>query len=82
MSKKKEPTQLTPAQLYELKWFCKNVTGLRPDFYKVLDSVTQFDDRMKRLEKTCAVLEKFFDIAGDSSDFETVISKDGDSNEN
>lgn len=52
--------ELTPQQLYELKWFCRNVVGTREEFYSVMNKANSFDDRLKRLEKTCETLEKFF----------------------
>lgn len=56
---KPEQRMLTYAQLKELKWFCDNVTGVRMDFYAVLDLVNKFDTRIERLEVTCRTIEKF-----------------------
>jgi hypothetical protein len=63
MSKKNNQVtkfELTGAQLYELKFFCRNVVGCRQDFYSVKEKADAYDERLKRLEKTCNALEKFF----------------------
>ncbi len=52
--------ELTPKQAYELKWFCRNVVGCRQEFYAVSDVAKKFDERLKRLEKTCEIIEKHF----------------------
>jgi hypothetical protein len=56
---------LTYAQAKELKWFCDNVLGVRNDMYDILDSVQAktktFENRIKRLEKTCDLIEKFLE---------------------
>ena len=57
--------ELTGQQLYELKWFCNNVVGVRKDFYSVKGSVDKFDERLTRLEKTCAAIDKFLKDRGD-----------------
>lgn len=54
-----KPKILTNAQAIELKFFCRNVVGVRQDFYKVTTPVTEFDARLKRLEKTCSLIEKY-----------------------
>lgn len=51
---------LNKAQIRELKWFCKNVTGLRPEYYQMVDKQSQFDERLARLEKTCDVIDRYF----------------------
>lgn len=56
--------QLTGKQLYELKWFCEGVVGLKGDFYSVLESVEKFNERLKRLEKTCDLIESFLEKEG------------------
>lgn len=53
-----KPKILTNAQARELKWFCDNVTGVRQDYYKVVEVAGKFDERLKRLEKTCDLIEK------------------------
>lgn len=71
---KPEDKTLTYEQAKELKWFCGNVAGLKTDFYKVSDAVAAFDERLKRLEKTCELIEKFLDKHGGSSEArETTI---------
>jgi len=50
---------LTYEQARDLKWFCQNVMGVREDMYGTIDKVNAFDDRIKRLEKTCEIIEKF-----------------------
>ncbi len=54
-----KPKILTNAQAIELKWFCKNVAGVRTDLYPALESVRGFDERIRRLEKTCQMIEKY-----------------------
>jgi hypothetical protein len=56
---KKDQMQLTYDQARDLKWFCKNVVGVRQDFYEVSEKANSFDDRLKRLEKTCHLIEKY-----------------------
>ena len=50
---------LTYEQARELKWFCKNVTGVRLDMYSAMEEVRDFDARIERLEETCGLIEKF-----------------------
>lgn len=50
---------LTYQQARELKWFCGNVTGLRQEYYPLLDRWNAFDARILRLENTCKLIEKF-----------------------
>jgi hypothetical protein len=64
MSKPK--LELNDRQVKELKWFCDNVTGLRKDFYEVYDLVASFDKRIKRLEKTCELIEKHLNEEGET----------------
>ncbi len=51
---------LTYEQAKELKWFCNNVTGLRQEFYPLLDRLNAFNGKLERLERTCQLIEKFF----------------------
>lgn len=57
--KQKTAHQITGQQLYEMKWFCSSVVGVRVDFYRTQDHINKFNDRLERLEKTCALIEKF-----------------------
>lgn len=50
---------LTYEEAKELKWFCRNVVGVRNDMYDVSDCFKTFNDRISRLEKTCELIEKF-----------------------
>lgn len=50
---------LTYQEARELKWFCENVVGVRHDMYSTIDAVTTFDKRIKRLEKTCDLIEEY-----------------------
>ena len=50
---------LTYAQAKETKFFCQNVMSIREDFYSILEKTEAFDLRIKRLEKTCELIEKF-----------------------
>lgn len=54
-----KPKILTHAQALELKWFCQNVNGVRQDFYRLNMKVSDFDARVARLEKSCALIEKY-----------------------
>jgi hypothetical protein len=56
---KKEDKILSYEQARELKWFCKNVAGVREDYYDVMSSANSFDVRLKRLELTCDMIGKF-----------------------
>ena len=58
MSKAKS-IEVNGRQLYELKWFCQNVAGVRTDMYETIDRVNGFDARIKRLEETAANIEKW-----------------------
>lgn len=60
MSIKQKDKILTYAQAKELKWFCENVTGLYPDFYKAREQFEAFASRLERLEKTSQMIERFF----------------------
>jgi hypothetical protein len=51
---------LTYEQARELRWFCKNVTGTRQEFYEVFDRANKFNERLARLEKTCELIEMYF----------------------
>lgn len=55
----KNPITLTYEQAVELRFFCRSVAGVRQDMYGVLDKVNAFDEKIKRLEKTCELIEKF-----------------------
>lgn len=52
---------LTYEQARELRWFCKNCTGTRQEFYDLLDQFTSLKAKLDRLEKTCKLIEEFFD---------------------
>lgn len=67
---------LTTAQARELKWFCTNVAGVRVDLNPIRDAVDGFDGRIKRLEKTCALIEKFLGekIEAEESPFKDPIA--------
>lgn len=57
---KKDDKTLTYEQARELKFFCKNVVGVRQDMYEIVEKVDKFDARIRRLEKTCELIEKYF----------------------
>ena len=59
MGRVKAKTVLTTAQAMELKWFCQNVAGVREDMYATIERSRTFDNRVKRLEKTCELIERF-----------------------
>lgn len=52
---------LTYQQAKELKWFCENVAGVRTDFNKFLDAQVKFEQRIRRLETVCAMIEEFLE---------------------
>jgi hypothetical protein len=64
---KKEDQILTYAQARDLKWFCSNCTGLRSEFYPLLDKMTSFQEKLDRLEKTAVLIEKFLKDCGESN---------------
>lgn len=51
---------LTYEQARELRWFCKNCTGTRQEFYDVVEQVEKFKKNMDKLEKTAEMIEKYF----------------------
>lgn len=53
---------LTYEQIRELKWFCKNVTGVRTDYNDFLDALNQFDTRLQRLERIADDILNFCEI--------------------
>lgn len=59
MSVKPEDKILTYQQVRELKWFSDNVTGLHLEYYKLLDQVNAFNEKMKRLQNTCKSIENY-----------------------
>jgi hypothetical protein len=50
---------LTNAQARELKFFCANILGTRLDYYAVMSKANEFDERLKRLEKTARMVEEY-----------------------
>jgi len=56
---KNEDKILTYEQARDLKFFCQNVLGVRQDMYEIMHKTNSFDDRIKRLEKTAVMIEKF-----------------------
>lgn len=69
MNKKKEVV-LNSHQLHELKWFCKNVTGTRLEFYDALDEMMAFKSKLDRLFRTCELVEKFLKDMGEDHNIE------------
>lgn len=55
----KKPITLNYEQARELKFFCRDVAGVRMDMYEILEKTNKFDDRIKRLENTCTLIEKY-----------------------
>ena len=51
---------LTYEQAKELKWFCKNVTGTRTEFYEALAVVEKFKAKIDRLQQTVDTVEQYF----------------------
>lgn len=58
---KAKSIEVTGRQLYELKWFCQNVVGVRQDMYSTIDKVNNFDARIKRLEETATNIERWLE---------------------
>ena len=58
---KAKSIEINGRQLYELKWFCNNVAGVRQDMYSTIDTVNKFDSRMKRLEETAERINSWLD---------------------
>lgn len=52
---------LTYEQAKELRWFSNNCTGLRTEYYTIVGVVEEFKGRLERLEKTCQLIETFFE---------------------
>jgi len=59
---------LTYQQAKDLIFFIRNVVGVRQDMYAILDLVKSFDERLKRLEKTCDLIEAYFRETGASEE--------------
>lgn len=60
MSIKPEDKILTYKEAKELKFFMRNVTGIKKEYYLVLDIVQQFANRLEALDKTCVLIDKHF----------------------
>lgn len=64
---------LTYAQAKELKWFTKNCTGLRIEYYDLFDKFRAFKDKLDSLHQTCELIDRYFeshpaaDVMTDSS---------------
>ncbi len=54
----------TKEQIQELKWFCKNVTGTRKDFYDLFDQFNKFKKKLDRLNKTCELIKNHLNDKG------------------
>lgn len=50
---------LTYQQARELKWFCENVAGVRQDMYRTEDIIIKFEEKIKKLEATCDLINNF-----------------------
>lgn len=56
---KKKDRVLTYQQARELKWFMQNCTGIRQEYYALLEKVTAFGRHVDRLNQTCLQIEEF-----------------------
>jgi predicted nuclease with TOPRIM domain len=57
---KPEDKILTYEQARELKFFVKNCTGLRQEFYELFDNLEAFKRKLDRLNNTCGLIEEYF----------------------
>ncbi len=57
---KPEEKILTYAQARELKWFGRNCTGLRQEYYALVEKVEAFNEKLARLDKTAQAIESYF----------------------
>lgn len=60
MELEKSEKILTYEQAKELRFFCRNVTGTRQEFYELLDKMNKFKDKLDHLDKTCKTIEEYF----------------------
>lgn len=82
-NKPKDKFFLTGQKLYELRWFCENVTGVKGDMYPIMDKVNSFNDRIARLEKTCDVIDKLIkEYQSQSADNKEQVERTGWENKN
>lgn len=49
----------TKEQIKELEWFCKNCTGTRQEYYKLLDQFIAFKSKLDRLNETSKLVLKY-----------------------
>ncbi len=57
---KKNDKILSYEQARELKWFTKNCTGLRQEFYQLMDQFLAFQSKLDRLNNTCELIDTYF----------------------
>lgn len=60
MSVKPEDKVLTYEQAKELKFFMRNCTGVRTEFYALFDEMLAFKKKFDRLQITCDLIDKHF----------------------
>lgn len=60
MKKKRKELILNHSQILELRWFSRNCTGTRQEYYRLLDEFLAFKNKLDRLEQTAKMIEKYF----------------------
>jgi hypothetical protein len=64
----KKQVILTGHQLKELQFFCKNVTGVRQEYYEMLDEFLRFKPKIDELMKTAKMISKYLKELGEDHD--------------
>jgi hypothetical protein len=68
---------LTYEQAKELRWFTKNCTGLRQEYYALMNQFLSLKDKLDRLENTAILIEKYFEqndiLTGDKIDMDKEL---------
>lgn len=70
---------LTRAQLKELQWFCKNITGTREEFYKHLDDMRSYQVKIDRLYAQAKQISKYLRDLGEDHDispFKSILDEE------
>lgn len=56
---KAKEKMLTYEQAQELKWFCNNCTGVRQEYYKLVEDLGKIAAKLNRWDQTCDLINEF-----------------------